>query len=188
MIVPYADIRLAAQAVERVVVFAPYMDSICPGRGMADVLPESIRAAGASGVVLNHSERRMTLSEVNRAVHRANDLELLTFICAETVQMGKALAHFHPDIINPEPVELIGTGKTTDKLFVQTAMKAIHEVDPDILVEHAAGISKPEQVFDFICAGAQGIGVASGICTAADPCIAAKEMIAAVRSAINYRD
>ena len=55
-------------------------------------------------------------------------------------------------------------------------------------VERMDQITFPDQVFDFICAGAQGIGVASGICTAADPCIAAKEMIAAVRSAINYRD
>ena len=48
---------------KKLIVFAPYMDVLYPGRGMADVLPESVKAAGAKGVVLNHCERPMTLSK-----------------------------------------------------------------------------------------------------------------------------
>ena len=185
MIVPYADIRRVTQSVEKLIVFAPYMDSLYPGRGMADILPESIRSAGAKGVVLNHCEKRMTLSELTAVMHRAEELDLLTFSCADKIQMGRSLAYLHPDIINPEPTELIGSGNISDESFIRETMKAIHEVDPCILVEQAAGISKPQQVYDLICAGAQGVGVASGICTAQNPCGAMEEMVKAVRAAVD---
>lgn len=185
MIVPYVDIQLVAQATEKLVIFAPYMDTLRPGRGMADILPEAICAAGAQGVVLNHCEKPMTLSDVTATMGRADELGLLTFVCAESIQMGKALAYLHPDIINPEPTELIGTGSVSDTDFVRRATEAVHKVDPHILVEHAAGISNAQQVYNFVCAGAQGVGVASGICTAPDPCGKAKEMIAFVRKAMD---
>lgn len=62
-IAPYADIRRVAERTSRLVVLAPYMDTLRPGRGMADVLPESLRAAGAHGVVVNHVERPMSLRD-----------------------------------------------------------------------------------------------------------------------------
>jgi len=43
------DIAAVSAAVERVLVFAQHMDSLRPGRGVGSVLPEAIRAAGASG-------------------------------------------------------------------------------------------------------------------------------------------
>ena len=47
------------------------MDFIKPGRGIADVLPEALKAAGAQGVVLNHSERPMTLNALLKTIDRA---------------------------------------------------------------------------------------------------------------------
>jgi len=60
-IAPYTEIRRIAENTSRILVFAPYMDTLRPGRGMADVLPEAILDAGAKGVLLNHCERPMTL-------------------------------------------------------------------------------------------------------------------------------
>ena len=48
-VAPYTDIRWVCENTERLIVFAPYMDPIRPGRGIADVLPEAIKAAGAKG-------------------------------------------------------------------------------------------------------------------------------------------
>ena len=53
----YADIRLIAENTERVHVYAQHMDSLYPGRGLGSVLPESIKDAGAVGVMLNHAEK-----------------------------------------------------------------------------------------------------------------------------------
>ena len=46
---PYADIRDVARRTKNLLVFAPHMDAIDVGRGLADVLPESVKAAGAVG-------------------------------------------------------------------------------------------------------------------------------------------
>ena len=51
---PYVDIRRVAEHTKHLIILAPYMDVLRPGRGMADVLPESLKAAGAHGVVVNH--------------------------------------------------------------------------------------------------------------------------------------
>lgn len=174
---PYTDIRRIAENTERLIVFAPYMDTLRPGRGMADVLPEAIKAAGAQGVVLNHCERPMTLTAIAATIKRAQELELVTFACADTLAEAEAIAMLHPDILNPEPSELIGTGSVSDLSFVYDSIYAIKRIFPDILVEQAAGISSGEQVYRNIFAGAEGVGAASGIVTAKDPCAMAEEMI-----------
>ena len=57
------------------------------------------------------------------------------------------------------------------------------EIDPNILVEQAAGITNGKQVYDFIMAGSEAAGAASGIMNAADPIAMIDEMIGAVRQA-----
>ena len=185
-IAPYTEIRRVAESTQRIIVLAPYMDVLQPGRGMADVLPEALKAAGAQGVVINHCERPMTLAMIRQTIDRARALNMLSFVCTDTVSESQAVAHFHPDIINPEPSELIGApGKERDLGFVRDVTEAIKAIDPAILVEQAAGISSGRQVYDFILAGAEAVGAASGICRAPDPCAMAEEMIAAVRRAID---
>lgn len=41
---PVVDIRRVALATRNIHVFAPHMDSLRPGRGLADTLPESLKA------------------------------------------------------------------------------------------------------------------------------------------------
>lgn len=179
-ITPYTEIRRVAENTERLIVIAPYMDTLRPGRGMADVLPEALKAAGAKGVVVNHCERPLTLPAIRETIARANELDLLTFACADTIAEARAIAHLGPDIINPEPTELIGTGATSDMNYVVESIRAVREISPGILVEQAAGITSGEQVYQTILAGADAAGAASGICTADDPIAVLHEMVEAV--------
>ena len=57
---PIVDIRRVREATKNIHVFAPHMDAITPGRGLADILPESLVAAGADGVMLNHCEKPLS--------------------------------------------------------------------------------------------------------------------------------
>ncbi|MBQ2770552.1 MAG: triose-phosphate isomerase [Clostridia bacterium] len=188
MIVPYTEIRRVAEHTERLIILAPYMDTLRPGRGIADVLPEAVKAAGAQGVILNHCEKPMSLPALRETIQRANELDMLSFVCADTIAEARAVAQLHPDIINPEPTELIGGGQVSDMGFVLESIRAIKEIDPNILVEQAASISTGQQVYDFIYAGAEAVGACSGICTAPDPGAKAEEMIAAVRRAKDDRE
>ena len=182
-IAPYTEIRRIAENTKHLIVLAPYMDTLRPGRGMADVLPEALKAAGAQGVVLNHCERPMTLTHIKTCIDRANELDMLSFVCADSIAEAEAVAHFHPDIINPEPTELIGGTAASDMSYVMQAIKAVKAIDPNIMVEQAAGITTAQQIYDFIMAGSEAAGSASGILRSPRPYELLDEMVAAARKA-----
>lgn len=180
---PVVDIRRIAENTSHLIILAPYMDTLYPGRGMADILPESLKAAGAHGVVVNHCEKPMTLSAISQTIHRARELDFLVFACADSIAETRAIAQLAPDIINPEPTELIGGASASDISYVRQSVQAVRDVNASILVEQAAGITSGQQVYDFIMAGSEGAGAASGIMNAKDPIAMMNEMIAAARQA-----
>ena len=182
---PAVEIRQVAQRAPRLFVLAPYMDTLRPGRGMADILPEALKAAGACGVVVNHCEKPMSLPAIKKTVERAHELDMLVFACADTLDEARAIAQLHPDILNPEPSELIGGtgGGVSSMSYVRDVIAAIKSIDPHILVEQAAGITTGQQVYDFIMAGSEAAGAASGIVNAKDPIAMVDEMIRATRKA-----
>ena len=183
-ITPAVEIRRVVENTEHLIVLAPYMDTLRPGRGMADILPEALKAAGAQGVVINHCEKPMSLPQMKKTIDRARELDFLVFACADTLEEAKAIAQLHPDIINPEPSQIIGGGNGVSPMdYVKDSIRVIKEIYPDILVEQAAGITNGQQVYDFIMAGSEAAGAASGIMNAKDPVAMIDEMIAATRRA-----
>ena len=180
---PYTEIRRIRESCPDLIILAPYMDTLRPGRGMADILPEALKAAGAQGVIINHCERPMTLSAIKKTIDRANELDMFSFVCADTIEEAKAIAQLGPDIINPEPTELIGSGQASDMGYVTDAIKAVKAINPDILVEQAAGITTAQQIYDFIMAGSEAAGSASGILNSEKPFELLDEMVSYVRKA-----
>ena len=178
------EIRRVCEHTKNLIVLAPYMDTLRPGRGMADILPEGLKAAGAQGVVINHCEKPMSLPQMKAICDRAKELDFLVFACADTIAEAKAIAQLHPDIINPEPSDIIGGGNGVSPMaYVKDSIRVIKEIYPDIMVEQAAGITNGQQVYDFIMAGSEAAGAASGIMNAADPLAMIDEVIAATRRA-----
>ena len=177
----YADIRLIAENTERVHVYAQHMDALTPGRGLGSVLPESIKEAGAVGVMLNHAEKKLTLDEVKTAIARADEVGLATIVCADSVEEVSAIAKMGPNLIVAEPTELIGTGVASDMKYVVDTIESVRQINPDIMVLQGAGISGPDDVANVIRAGAQATGCTSGVMKAADPEAAAEEMLYTLR-------
>ena len=184
---PVVDIRRVSQETKRIHVFAPHMDPIYPGRGLADILPESLVAAGAEGVMLNHCERPLTMEVLQETIRRAEEVGLTTIVCADSMADAARIAAMHPDIIVAEPSELIGTGVSVGPDYVKAAAQSVKAVDPDILVLTAAGISCGADVYNTIAAGADATGSSSGIAKAADRSAMVDEMIGALRQAWNDR-
>ena len=160
---PIVELRRVKEATHRIHVFAPHMDSLRPGRGLADILPESLKAAGAEGVMLNHCEKPLTVAELNAAIKRADEVGLATIVCADSIAEASAIAHLCPNIIVAEPTELIGTGKASDKEYVEASTKSVKEVNPDIMFLQGAGIKCYDDVYRNIFAGADATGSSSGI-------------------------
>ena len=180
---PYTEIRRIRENCPNLIILAPYMDTLRPGRGMADILPEALKDAGAQGVVINHCERPMTLAAIKKTIDRANELDMFSFVCTDTIEEAKAIAQLRPDVINPEPSDLIGSGQASDMSYVMDAIKAVKAINPDILVEQAAGITTAQQIYDFIMAGSEAAGSASGILNSDNPFELLDEMISYVKKA-----
>lgn len=185
--IPDTEIFNVARHVKRVQVYSQHMDSIPVGRGMGRTLPEAVKAAGAAGVMLNHAEHKLTLEEIEKAIKRADEVGLATMVCADSIEEVKAVAKLGPNILVAEPSELIGTGKPADKAYVDEVIKVIREINPEIKPFPSAGISKGEDCYNIIKAGASASGCSSAIAKAAEPLKLAEEMIAAVRRAYNER-
>ncbi len=177
----YADIRLLAENTERIHVYAQHMDSLRPGRGLGAVLPESLKEAGAVGVMLNHAEKKLALDEVRVAIERADEVGLASIVCADTVEEIRQIALLGPNLIVAEPTDLIGTGVASDMGYVRDTIEAVRKINPDIMVLQGAGISGPDDVANVIRAGAQATGCTSGVMKAADPEAAAEEMLYTLR-------
>ncbi len=179
----YSDIKLISDNTERISVFAQHMDYLRPGRGLGSVLPEAVKAAGACGVMLNHAEKKLTFDEIKKTVKRADEVGLMTIVCANTVEDVKKIAEIGPNMIVAEPTELIGTGKTSDKGYVLDTIETVQNINPEITVLQGAGISCGKDVYETIMLGAQATGSTSGIIKADNPHEMADEMLFNLRKA-----
>ncbi|MBE6958759.1 MAG: triose-phosphate isomerase [Ruminococcaceae bacterium] len=185
---PIVEIARVKAATKNIHVFAPHMDPIVPGRGLADILPESLVAAGAEGVMLNHVEKPLDFETLQKTIVRAEEVGLCTIVCADSMADASKIATLNPDIIVAEPSELIGTGVSVGPEYVEAATKCVKDVNPDILVLTAAGIANGQDVYNTIIAGADATGSSSGIAKAPDRAAMVDEMIAAVRKAWDERN
>ncbi len=185
---PVVDIRRVAEATKHIHVFAPHMDPIPIGRGLADTLAESLVAAGAEGVMLNHVEKPLTREVLDATIKRAAEVGLLSIVCADSMADASEIAAMHPDIIVAEPSELIGTGVSVGPEYVAAATDCVKKVDENILVLTAAGIANGDDVYNTIIAGADATGSSSGVAKAPDRAAMVDEMICAVRRAWDARN
>jgi len=179
----YSDISLIARETQNIYVFSQHMDSIKPGRGIGSVLPEALKSAGATGTLLNHAEKRITLSEISKSIKRADEAGLATLVCADSPEEAAAIAHLRPNMILAEPPDLIGSSKTVGKRFIEKTMLLVKSIDPEIIVFNSAGIKTSRDVREVIMLGAEGTGSTSGILKAKDPFRIMEEMISALKDA-----
>jgi triosephosphate isomerase len=181
----YVDIPLLAHNTRHLLIFAQHMDSLPIGRGIGSVLPEAVKVAGAAGVLLNHAEKKLTHEELERTIHRADEVGLASMVCADNLEEALKVARMSPNIIVAESPDLIGVGKRgeNDQASVARINTAIWDVNPDIRVLHGAGISCGQDVYNIIAAGSQAAGSTSGIIKASAPFAMLEEMIRSVRTA-----
>lgn len=179
----YTDINLLAMETRHLLIFAQHMDPLHLGKGNGLVLPEAVKAAGAVGVLLNHAEKQMSISDLHQAIIRADEVGLISMVCADSVEEAVAIAHFSPNIIVAEPTALIGTGQTSNQGYIIETTSAIKKINPEIQVLQAAGIKNARDVYKVIREGADATGTTSGVMKADDPEATMEEMISAVRSA-----
>lgn len=147
-------------------VYAQHIDPITPGGHTGSTLPEAIKEANVTGTLINHSEQRLTLADIDAAVEKTRQLELTSVLCTNNVKTSAAAASFNPDYIAIEPPELIGTGIPVSKAnpeVVEKTVEEIHKINDNISVLCGAGITTGEDMKAALELGAEGVLLASGI-------------------------
>lgn len=185
-----ADIYRISQATDNILVFAQHGDSLEIGRGAGSILLEALKAAGAAGVMLNHAEKRLTLSEINKTIKRANKVGLATLVCADSPEEALAVAHLGPNIVSPEPPELINTNSSVgneQESFVTDSVNNVKSINPDIVVMLGAGIRSGADITQIVKLGAGSAGSSSGVLNAPDPAAMIDEMARALKEAWQQR-
>ena len=162
----FVDIGLISKVIE-IPVLSQHIDAITPGSHTGHILAASIKEAGAIGTLINHSEKQLKLSEIDKIITTTKIENLISCVCVNNPNVSKAISALNPDIISIEPPELIGTGVAVSKAKPEIVTNTINLVRQIVLC--GAGISKPEDVSVAITLGTKGILVASAIVKAKNP-------------------
>lgn len=153
-------------------VFAQHVDPYSPGGHTGATVVENLKAVGAMGSIVNHSERRLLLADIGKVLERLRGNGLLSLLCADTVETTRAGAALTPDILAVEPPELIGTGIPVSKAkpeIVTGAVEAVKKINPKVHILCGAGISTGDDVAKAIELGTEGVLLASAYVKAKDP-------------------
>jgi triosephosphate isomerase len=149
-----------------ILVFAQHCDAIEEGAFTGHVTAYQIKEAEGKGVILNHSEKRMELDDIEDAIELAKKYELITIVCANNVEVAKAVAVLNPDFLALEPPELIGGNVSVSQAqpeIITNLVNDIKKINSKIKLLVGAGIKTKDDVKKAIELGTDGVILASGV-------------------------
>ncbi len=164
-------------------VYSQHVDGFGHGGYTGHITAASIKAAGASGTLINHSERRLKLADIGAAISFSKEVGLATIVCTNDVPTTRAAAALRPDYVAVEPPELIGSGIPVSKAdpgVVTGSVDAVKKVEPGVGVLCGAGISKGEDLKSALELGTEGVLLASGIIKAPDQKKALEDLVVGI--------
>lgn len=151
----------------RLKVYAQHSDYQEPGRNTGFILPEGLKARGAKGVFLNHSEHLLDFKIIKKTIKACKDENLKTAIFTKDLKQAKKLQKLKPDFLIVEPPELVA-GKISVSIAKPELIKNIaKKLKAPFLV--GAGIKTNEDLKIAIKLGASGIAISSAITKAKNP-------------------
>lgn len=164
-----ADISRTAQILPTI---AQHIDPITLGAGTGAQTAEAAKAAGAIGSLLNHSEKRVSLQEIENGIKKLRELGMLSIVCSQDSDSSMEYAKLDPDYIAVEPPELIGTGIAVSEAkpsVVLDAISKIRALNKNVGILCGAGISKGTDVQEAARLGVSGVLLASAFTKAKNP-------------------
>lgn len=166
-----ADLWRLSQEVE-IPVLAQHIDPVDAGGHTGSMLTECAKEAGASGTLINHSEQRMELADIDTVIRKTTAANMTSVVCTNNVETSAAAAALKPDFVAIEPPELIGSGipvSQAEPEIVEGSVAAIKDINPNVRVLCGAGISTGDDMKAALELGSEGVLLASGIILASDP-------------------
>ena len=144
-------------------VWAQHVDPEERGRATGWFPPEIAKETGAKGVLLNHSEHKLSVGQLGETLTRCKDIGLKTLVFADSVEEAKVVAKFKLDFVGYEPPEFVGSRKISVATAKPEVIKAVVDAIKPTPVIVGAGVHSTEDVRVSIKLGAVGIAVATDV-------------------------
>ncbi|HUI86878.1 MAG TPA: triose-phosphate isomerase [Nitrososphaerales archaeon] len=155
----------------RLQVFAQSVSDAPTGASTGAIVAEALKASGAAGTLLNHSEAQVPMATVESLLPRLKREGLKVCVCAKTADEAAVLAMLKPDFVAIEPPELIGSGIAVSRArpeLLSETVTAARSSKYSGKVLCGAGIVDGADVARAVALGVDGILVASAIVKARD--------------------
>jgi len=165
------DLALISKEV-KIPVFSQHIDPVKVGSNTGHTTVEGVTAVGAKGTLINHSENRLKIAEIDWLVQKCRGAGLETIVCTNNFEVSKACALLNPDYIAIEPPELIGgdiSVTTADPDIIKNTASALKQLNPGLGILCGAGVKTGGDVAKAIELGTDGVLLASGVTKATDP-------------------
>lgn len=149
--------------------WAQHLDAVERGRATGWMPAEIAKEAGAKGVLINHSEHKLTVGQLGETMTRCKEVGLETLVLADTVEEAIVASKFQPDWIGYEPSELIASKDTSVARTKPEVIEKVVEAVPDIAILVGAGIKDKNDISVSLKRGAKGVVLASAVAKAGNP-------------------
>lgn len=150
-------------------VWAQHADWRERGRATGWFPPEVARDLGVEGVLLNHSEHKLSVGELSETLNRCKEVGLKTLVFADSQEEAKIVAKFKPDYIGYEPPELIAAKETSVARSKPDVIEKVVKEIPDIPILIGAGVKDRNDVGVGLERGAKGVVLSSAVVLSQDP-------------------
>lgn len=147
-------------------VWAQHIDPIDPGRNTGWISPFSVKEAGATGVLINHSEHKLKEEVILETIKKARQYDLKTLLIGQTAEMVKRFDSYDIDYLSFEKEDLIASTVSMIDQQEETIKSLVKTIKHPLII--GAGINDGEDARKSKVAGAAGILMATYFVTASD--------------------
>ncbi len=161
------DIFRVKQALPDIEVWAQHADPVGFGKFTGYQAPISLKTAGASGVLINHSEHQLSLDQIQAVVAACRESKMRVMIITDTLELIKQVNQLKPDYIGFEDPKLIGGPVAMIDAHFDLVKQAVAAAQAPLIV--GGGIRSSRHVNQALFAGAAGVLVASEFAKSLNP-------------------
>lgn len=145
-------------------IFSQHIDYLEEENSTGSIIAKNLKKLNVKGSLINHSEKRLSYSEIKSCIEICKKYNLISVCCAENLKEVRKFSKLLPNYIAYEPPELIGGDISVSKAkpdIIKKAFEICRKNNVKLLV--GAGIKEASDVKTSRTLGANGILVSSGI-------------------------
>ena len=161
--VPTTDIEEIAKKT-KLKVYAEHVDHFTGPKTTGYVIPEAVKSAGAKGMLINHSEHKISMKEIKLTVNRCKKLKMKSVVCVTKLSDVKRIAKMRPTAIAYEDPKIISSGRSITKYDANSVKKFAKMLSrTKITPLCGAGISSKNDITEAKKLGCKGVLISSAI-------------------------